>query len=172
MKGEIEIGAVDFRDDGEHLIVNLELRNTSDVTLHAYSSLRGMRFDEATGVLHLFLTDRNFAEKRGTTFVRPRFTSVDPNGRASISLTLPRFLTRLAASESKVEPKIERPPIHTATAVDVELAWSDTPFYPDPRDKQKTMREQLVTWEQGVAKGRGGYPPPERPERPPRKKSR
>lgn len=166
MKGEIEIGEVEFHDDGEHLIVNMELRNTSNVTLHAYSSLRGMKFDEATGVLHLFLTDRNFAEKRGGTFIRPRFTSVDPNGRASISLSLPRFITQLAASETKVEPKVERPPIHQATAVDVELAWSDTPFYPDPRDKKKSMREQLVTWERGVATGRGGT----KPEPPPRKK--
>lgn len=166
MKGEIEIGEVEFHDDGEHLVVTMELRNTSDVTLHAYSSLRGMRYDEATGVLHLFLTDRNFAEKRGTTFIRPRFTSVDPNGRASISLSLPRFLTRLAPSETKVEPKIERPAIHQATAVDVELAWSDTPFYPDPRDKKKSMREQLVTWERGVASGRGGT----RRDRPPRRK--
>ena len=158
-KGKIEIADVAFHDDGEHLIVNIQIRNTSDVTLHAYSTLRGMKYDEATGVLQIFLTDRNFVEKRTTTFIRPRFTSVDPNGTASISLSLPRFLTRLAASEREVEPKIERPAIHEARAIEVEVAWSDTPFYPDPRDKKKTMREQLVSWEQGVARGRGGEAP-------------
>ncbi len=154
MKGEIEVGNIEFHDDGQNLIVKVEIRNTSDRTLHAYASVRGLKYDSATKALTVLLTDRGLAEKpHVSNFNRPRFTSVDPKGQTVISLSLPRFLTRMAASEREYEPKIETLPIHEATTMRVEVAWSDKPFYPDPRDKRNSMRAQLVEWERGIAKG-------------------
>lgn len=156
MKSELNIGNIDFRDDDQHLIVNVEIHNPSDRTLHAYASVRKMLYDDGAKVLRLLMTDRGRSEKPfSTTFIRPRFTSVDANGQSVITLSLPRFLTRLAPGESKVVAKLEKLPVHEAEAVEVEVAWSDKPFYLDPRSK-KSVREQLIAWQKGIALGRAG----------------
>ena len=152
----IEIGNVEFHDDGTNLIVNVQVRNTSNRTLHVYASPRGIRYDPATRVLTVLLTDRELGKNLvGGSFVMPRFTTVDPNGQAVLTLKLPRFLTRLTGASSGGGANFERLAIHEATAVEVEVSWSDKPFYADPRQKKLSAREQLVKWGKDVARGRG-----------------
>lgn len=157
MKGEPEIGTIEFHDDGTNLIVKVQVKNPSDRTLHLYASPRGMRYDEATKVLRILLSDENLGENApGSIFVLPRFTTVDAHGQAEITLKLPRFLTRLAPGAGQTSPKLERLPIHEAAAVEVDISWSDKPFYSDPRKKKTAVREQLVSWQSGTVRKRSG----------------
>ena len=72
-------------------------------------------------------------------------------------LRLPRVLTRIAGANNQGAPVIERFRIDEADDVDVEVGWSDTPFYRDPRPKlaeDAHPAAQLRTWERGLATAR------------------
>lgn len=149
MTDAIEIGNVDFHDDGTNLIVNIEVRNTSNRTLFVYATPRKMQYDPASKVLKLQLSDHDMSvEPSQGFFMLPRLTSVDPHSQTVITLKLTRYITRMV-------PRVERLEIHEAQAVEVEVSWGDKPFYADPRDK-KSISKQLLKWEKGVASGRGG----------------
>jgi hypothetical protein len=144
---------------GESIVVRLELTNNSDRTLHAYRVARKVLYDPATGTLQVGLTDReaDSTTEDASTFVLPEFTSIDPHGSTTIELQLPRVLTRIGGVSAQGAPVIERVPIHEATEVMVEVGWSDTPFYRDPRPARQEDAHpavQLRTWERGLAIGR------------------
>lgn len=159
MNGELEIGKVQMQDDGTNLIVTIELLNKTDRTLHAYADPRGILYDPATRTLTVMLTDRDLQDRVGSTFRRPNLRAIDPQGITLLRLTLPRVLNRMKPSAEKLtSPEFEKLNIFEAQTVEVRVAWSDRPFYADPRPRktQRTPRQELVAWEKGVAVGRGG----------------
>ena len=149
-----------MHDDGELLTVNIELRNPSNRTLHAYAVVRKIDYDPATKTLKLELTDRNVStDLIAGMFVLPRLTTIDPNGTATVTIKLPRVITRLAASAEDKQPAFEQLPIHEAQNVEVHIAWSDKPFYADERPAKGAARkrdviDQLRNWEKGLAVAR------------------
>jgi hypothetical protein len=162
MTGDLEIGKTEMHDDGTNLIVTIELKNDSDRTLHAYADPRNIQYDPATKKLTIYLTDRATKETMASIFRRPRLRAVDPKATTVLTLKLPRQLTRFAKSEEKlVSPQFEKLPIYEAESVEVNVAWSDKPFYADPRPKQvkRTAREELIAWEKGVSVGTGAKRP-------------
>ncbi|HXO30604.1 MAG TPA: hypothetical protein VOA80_24900 [Thermoanaerobaculia bacterium] len=154
MSNGLEISRVEASDDGTNLKVNIEVRNTSARTLHAYATVRGMQYDSIKQVLRLLLRDREVASATGATQVHPRFAAVDPHETTVIPVTIPRELTQIDLNQKGPSPVLVRQPIHEAVTVEVEVSWSDVPFHVDPRSKAKSMREQLVAWEKDVALGR------------------
>ena len=159
MNGDLEVVRVETQDDGTNLIVTIELRNKSQRTLHVYAEPRNIQYDQATKRLTIYLTDRQTKEMMGSIFRRPRLRAVDANGTTVLTLKLPRELTRLAqTAEKQPAPQFEKLAIHEAESVEVHVAWSDRPFYTDPRPKQtkRTPLEELVAWEKGVGVGTGG----------------
>jgi hypothetical protein len=104
------------------------------------------------------LTDRHAdTSSDASTFVLPEFTAVDPHGTTTLELRLPRVLTRIAGANDQGAPVIERFRIDEADDVEVEVGWSDTPFYRDPRPKLAEDAHpvaQLRTWERGLATAR------------------
>ena len=48
---------------------------------------------------------------------------------------------------------IESVPVFQAEQVDVEVAWSTTPFHPENRAGAAPVQAQLAQWPQGVARG-------------------
>jgi hypothetical protein len=159
MNGDLEVARVETRDDGTNLIVTIELRNRSERTLHVYAEYRKIEYDEAAKKLTIYLTDRKSKEVTGSIFRWPRLRAVDPNGTTVLTLKLPRELTQFAeTAEKQTSPQFEKLPIYEAESVEVRVAWSDRPFYVDPRPRQakRTPREELVAWEKGVSVGTGG----------------
>jgi hypothetical protein len=118
--------------------------------------MRALRYQAAIGVLEVQLSDRGLTEQPWMTgtLVMPRFTSVDPGGDTVIDLVVPRVIARLAPGQDQIVPTIERLPAHAARHVDVEIAWSGTPYYSDPRRKTAGPRASLVAWAQGFARHR------------------
>lgn len=158
MSGEMAISRVRGHDTGTSVTVAVELRNDSDRTLHAIREARRVNYDPVGKVLDVGVVAGDPQAGAGS-FVLPSFTSIDPHSSTTIEVSLPRSLTRLSGATPDGAPVIERVPIHEATAVTVEVAWSDTPFYADPRVAQKgadrPMSEQLRNWQSGLAQGRG-----------------
>lgn len=157
----MQVRDVGFHDDGANLIARIRLGNTSTRTLHAYGTPRNIQYDPASRTLKVLLSDRLTGEPGGSIFVHPRFVPVDPGGETTITLKLPRFLTRMVPGNNMPAPKLERLPIHEATSIQVEVDWSDTPFYSDPR-AEKSARQQLVDWVKSTVREQGSRrePPP------------
>jgi hypothetical protein len=156
MSEDLVLRAVDARLEPEAIVVTVELVNRSDRTVHAYRASRGLGYEPASGTLRIRLTDRGSqAAGNAGSFVLPQFTAVDPHGSTTIELRLPRTITRIGGVGARGAPLIERVPIHEAHEVLVDVGWSDTPFYPDPRPTKAHPAAQLQTWERGLASGRG-----------------
>ena len=111
MKGEIECRGVEFNDDGDHLVLNVEARNTSKRTLHAYGSVRGLRYDDSTKTLKVLMTERGLSEKPFLNLaVQPRIVAIDPGGASPMTLSLPRFLSKLGSGPTPAEAIVQRQP--------------------------------------------------------------
>jgi len=64
-----------------------------------------------------------------------------------------RVIARLKPGPNQIAPTVEELPAHEAQKIDVEVAYSGTPFYRDPRPKTgKSPREMMIDWAEGVAK--------------------
>ena len=157
MTQELQVTVTEVRDDGESLVLEINLHNPTERTLHAYATVRAIRYDPATQVVEVQLSDRGLSEPwLAGLFIRPRFTSIDPSGDTVLALSVPRVITRLAPGQNQISATFERHPVHEAQYVDVEVAWSGTPYYPDPRRRAAGPRAALVAWAQGFARHR--YP--------------
>ena len=158
MSDELNVKELQAQVEDDAIAVRLELANDSDRTVHAYRQSRRLLYDDATRTLHIGLTDRHAdTSSDASTFVLPEFTAVDPHGSTTIELRLPRVLTRIAGANDQGAPVIERFRIDEADDVEVEVSWSDTPFYRDPRPKLAEDAHpvaQLRTWERGMATAR------------------
>jgi hypothetical protein len=142
--------------DPEAIVVSVELVNRSDRTVHAYRATRGLGYEPTSRTLRILLTDRGLRPIGDAgSFVLPQFTAVDPHGSTTIELHLPRTLTQIAGIGARGAPIIERVPIEEAHEFLVEVGWSDTPFYRDPRPTKAHPAAQLHAWERGLARGRG-----------------
>lgn len=158
MSEDLTLGSLRADVEDEEIVVRVELTNDSDRTMHTYREVRRVLYDATTGTLRVGLTDRG-ADTSGvaSSFVLPGFSAVDPHGSTTIELRLPRVLTRIGGVTPQGAPVIERVPIHEATEVLVEVGWSDTPFYRDPRRVRADNAHpaaQLVSWERGLATAR------------------
>lgn len=156
MTTALEISDATLSDDGNVLRLELQLQNPGDRTVHAYRTLRAIRYDPATQTLEVQLSERGLEEHSNLgNFIWPRFVSIDPGGSTTIGLNLPRVLSRVQPSPTTVRtPVIEVLPAHEARAVEVEVAFSGTPFYDDPRPSAGGPRSRLEKWAEGYAEVR------------------
>jgi hypothetical protein len=154
MKNQLKIASVELNDDLKQLTLRLRIQNPGDRTLHACASVRALRYDPATRTLEVQLSDRGLRDTGPrSTFLQPKFTSVDPNSETTLELSLPRTIARLKPGHNQIAPTVEELPAHEAQHINVEIAYSGTPFYRDPRPKTgKSPRQMMVDWAEGVAK--------------------
>jgi hypothetical protein len=173
-QNEPTITGTSLTDDAQRLHLTIRVHSTSNRTLHLYNSVRALRYDAATKTLEVQLSDHGLVEPRElrfgdeqlpATFILPSFTTVDANSDTELALSLPRTIVRPdMAKSTTASMKFESLPIHEAAAVKVLLAWSDTPYYEDPR-MPYDHRQQLVNWAKGVAthqSARNAASPPEK----------
>ncbi len=157
MPTELKIVHAEMHDDlQKEMTLRVHLHNTSTRTMHAYSSVRALRYDPATKTLEVQLSDRGLQEMSPSgNFILPSFMSVDPQSEATLTVSLPRTIARLAPGQNQIAPIVEELPAYQAEHVDIEVAFSSTPFYRDPRPKtRKTPRKMMVDWAEGHVKYR------------------
>ena len=161
-KGDrLAVEDVALRRRDERAILRIAVRNESDRTLHAYATARQIDYDPETRSLRVELSDENREQlPLGAIFVRPKFVAVDPGGERTIELNLPDTMHRISSESTAEGLAFEALPIHEATSVEVAVAWSDTPFYPDVRETRQGPLEQMESWRQGTARHQTRLEPP------------
>jgi len=136
------------RELDDALEVVVDVGNDSDRTLHYVAEVRAIDYDPATRRLRLRLSDRGRQLVIEAAMVEPTFRTVEPHSEASLVLSLPRTIVRLAPqAERSPEPRFEEHRIADATEVEVEIGWSRTPYYADVRARA----EPPEAWEDGTA---------------------
>jgi hypothetical protein len=153
---DLNVESVNATDEGTDLNIVIRVRNDTNQTLHAQAVVRGIHYDPGAKELRLRLTDRALVGSEPRSwYILPKLVAIDPHSTGTIELKQSRYITRISPTSRGPAPTIEQLPAHEATSIAVEVAWSDKPFYSDPRVKtKKTMPEQVVEWERGIAVGR------------------
>ena len=135
-------------DDGFELAVRLT--NPLDRAIHYIADVRAMIFDPASRRLRIQLSDQGREMPPGAIAVQPRIQHVDPGSETVATVRLPRTIVKLSETLSTDgEIMLEEHAIADAEAIDLEIGWSDTPYYPDPREKQPET-PPISSWEQAA----------------------
>lgn len=132
-------------NEGVELVVRL--RNPLARAVHYISDVRAMIFDPGTRRLRVQLSDRGREPPPGGMMVLPRFRTVDPGAETVTTIRLPRTIVKLAEGGPPGELRFEEHVVADAVAIDVEIAWSDTPYYTDPRERDLEI-PSVAAWEQ------------------------
>lgn len=153
---EMRIDDVQLRDgDAERLAIEVAVTNPSQRTLHVHATPRRVQYDPATRVLAVELTDENLpTDTLSAVRPLPRFKAVDPDATTTLRIQLPRVMHRLSGDAPDGLPVIETLPIHEADEIEVRIGWSDTPFYPDPRERKAEADTDIAKWQKGLATAR------------------
>lgn len=143
LEGSVE--AMAEADDA--VVLTVKLRNPQNRALHYIADPRGIIYDPATRRLRVQLSDQGRGPIPGGMVVEPRIRSVDPNSEASLTVRLPKTIVKLAATPSPAgDTLFEEHALTEADQIQVEIGWSDTPYYRDPRDKARGA-SSIASWE-------------------------
>ena len=131
------------------LDVTFRLKNDADRAVHYIADVRTIRFDPGIGRLVVGLSDEGRVLLPSMANIHPNFKVVDPGSEAELKLTLPLQIRKLAdAPAPDGSVAFESQDLTSATEIVVEVAWSDTPFYGDPRPTD-TERMPTEAWALG-----------------------
>ena len=154
----LSVAGVRLRDDRSRglVVILIELLNELDRTAHVHATPSIARFDAEARHLYVEFSDENlhFGQSANMT-THPKFKAVDPRSRSTMHARLPRHLHELVAGTDPRVPDIAQLHIHEAEHVEVALAWSDTPYYPDPRAHSTAPLKPMSSWQKGTVRGRG-----------------
>lgn len=143
LQGSIE--AMTEIKDGVELSVRI--RNPLNRAIHYIADVRGLIFDPATRRLRVQLSDQGRELVPGGVMILPRFRTVDPNSETLMTVRLPKTIVKLAGTPTPDgEVRFEEHAIADADEIELDIGWSDTPFYPDPREKARTT-PPVAAWE-------------------------
>jgi hypothetical protein len=131
--------------------VTLRLRNEDTRPVHFISSVRTVLYDPAAKRLVVGLSDEGRAVIPGLGDIQPSFNFIDPGSETELRLMLPPRIVKLApAGPPGSEVQFEEQHPDEAEEIVVKVAWSDTPYYEDPRDRAKD-RLTLQNWPRGTS---------------------
>jgi hypothetical protein len=133
-------------EDGVNLVVRL--RNPLDRALHYISDVRGMIFDPTTNRLQVRLSERGLQTPLTSIPMQPRFRVIDPRSEALITIKLPETIVKLTETPTPTgDARFQEYRTVDATSIEVDIAWAETPYYPDPREASRT-ENPFTSWEQ------------------------
>jgi len=123
-------------DDAFELAVRI--RNPLDRAIHYISDVRGVIFDPASRRVRVKLSEQGMDLPPGGIAMEPRFRKIDPHSEAVVKVRLPKTIVKLAGEPSADnEVTFEEHAIADADQIDLDIGWSDTPYYKDPREKTR-----------------------------------
>jgi hypothetical protein len=154
----LRVSAVRLRDDTARgrVVIDIDVLNELDRTAHVHATPRIVKYDAATHHLLIELSDENLdTELLASAVTTPKFKAIDPRSKTTMHARLPRHMHQLVAGTDPRVPDVATLHIHEAEQVEVRLAWSDTPFYPDPRDDAERGGVSVNAWQKGTLHGQG-----------------
>ena len=144
-----DIRKVDSMDGQLRLVVRLSNKTTR--ALHYISDVRATRYDPATRILTLCMSDEGREVIPGAIAKLPVFRFVDPESDADIEVTIPDRIVKLSRNAPAGKLAFETHQLSEAKSINVEIAWADVPYYEDTRKKDDKCMP-AVRWEQHKAK--------------------
>ena len=159
-----EASVTSMKETDKTFEITVRVRNPLNRAIHYIADVRAMVFDPTSRRLRVQLSDQGREIPPGGMFKLPRIRRVDPDSEAALSLSLPKTIVKLAATTTPGnEVSFEEHAISDADQIELDIGWSDTPFYADPRE---ASRETLPVsaWEQDTI--RTVYTPPARQREP------
>jgi hypothetical protein len=146
MNDQVNIVEAKFEDDGHAIRGAIALRNDGQQGAYAYRSVRAQRFDPASKVLEIQLSDRGIRSGLMSSFIIPGVVAIRPGATESIRLDLSRTIVRLDNRQrGSLGARTERLDAFSADSIHVEIAWSDRPL---PTGLQ---RGDIQSWPRGFA---------------------
>jgi len=143
----------EIRERPDRVDVVVELRNPGGRALHYIADVRAIVFDPGTSTFIVRLSEQGLEPMSAGTQLEPRFGVVDPGSVASTLVRLPKTIVRMADTAGPDgELRFEEYRLADAETIAVEVGWSDTPYYPDPRDRSqkesdRTDHNAVAAWE-------------------------
>jgi hypothetical protein len=145
----VGIERVRRRGDVVELVVRLRSRHP-DRVLHYIAEVRAIVFEAGRFVVRL--TDQGREVIPGAVGRLPVFGRIDPGATALLTLRLPATIIRLLTPPAPgTEAVLAEYAVDPEADFEVVIGWSDTPYYPDPRDRHATAG-RTGGWEQGLAR--------------------
>lgn len=143
--------------------IDFRLSNSASRALHYVAEPRGMAFDAASGRLTVRLNDVGRELVPGAARVRPTTRFVEPGATVEASVVVPAEITRLIPSPDGDLSKVafETVRVADASAIAVEIAWADTPYYEETRPAKRDVFPS-VAWQQHMVTGVLEKGPPKR----------
>ena len=152
------VTSMDERDDAFEMTVRVQ--NPLDRAIHYIADVRAITFDPATRTVRVRLSEQGLEMPPGGMMVLPRIRRVDPQSEAAMNVRLPKTIVKLAATQTPgTEVTFEEHAIADAEEIALDIGWSETPFYADPRESSQ-LRSPVSTWEQATI--RTVFAPPSR----------
>lgn len=142
--GRVDIvagGLIGNDDDSERMTLDLELANGTEDTVFLYGSVRRVQYDATTNRTTLELRSRH-CEGNPTIdahWLLPPSHAIGPRSFARIEIPTPRSYHELSREV----------PVAAASALAVELAWTDRDF---AQHGPGCLPDALLALERGVAK--------------------
>jgi hypothetical protein len=128
------------------LHISLTLKNFSEGPVHAVSELRRIILDPDTGVLTLWLSDRQPPRdhhRPDRHVSRPVTQVIDPGEKSTFEFELPHRMTRIVTGPDNTFD-FEPLDLSKTRSVAFRISLDDKPFYFAPNSG--SMREQLQKW--------------------------
>ncbi len=121
----------------------------TDRALHYVSQPRAIVRDDATGTFEVRLTDDGREPVPGALHLLPSFDRVDPRSTALLTVNLPDTIVRMSPTAGpNGEIQVEELQLGADATIEVVIGWSDTAYYPDPRERAATAGAPHSGWEQ------------------------
>ncbi len=138
--------------DGK-LRLKLSLKNNADRAIHYIAAPRSYNFDAATSKLIVHLTDEHLPLLHHGFRTHPKFRYLDPGANAEVTVSVPQTLNVLAQPAIPGERVgITAMNVGAATDIELQIAWSDTPYYEDGGRDPTSKTSSVVRWQKHVLK--------------------
>ena len=132
----------------QRLDVAIDVRNNSNSTLHAITSVRSLDYDPSTQTLYVGLSEPEPQPGfKPSNFVAPHTKAVAPRETETIEVSVPTLINKVIPS-SGLSLNVEKLDLTGVRNVTCEVAFATTPFYPKKSDAPEVMSRQLHTWGQ------------------------
>ncbi len=138
--------------------VVVRLQNPNRRAMHYISDIRAIDYDPVGKRLTVRLSDQGLTLIPGMMSLNPKFRIVDPNSESEFLISLPSTIVKLGPPSASGQATFVEHRIADTSEVAIEIGWSDTPFYEDPRTT-KGKELPAARWERGKLRVSHTIPP-------------
>jgi hypothetical protein len=148
----LEVTPSEVLRHADSIEITLRLHNPdTNRAMHYISNVRGITVD-SDGRFVVRLTDEGRKLLPVAVQRDPQFGWVNPGATETLTVRIPNTISRMRVGETPTrEVELERFAAPPGQEIEIVIGWSDTAFYPDPRQTDQGAYP-TVAWEVGQAR--------------------